>query len=190
MKKQLILASSSPRRKALLAFITEDFIVLSPDVDEDIDEQDPAKLVMQLAERKAQATVRGYKKEAVVIGSDTVVVLENRVLGKPKDKMDASRMLSMLSGQTHEVYTGFSIIDSVMKKKETDCVCTKVSFNEMTIEEIDDYIKTGEPMDKAGAYGIQGYGSKFIAKIQGDYFCVMGFPVSTIYKVLKDFNCL
>lgn len=186
----MILASSSPRRKELLGFITKDFDVLSPDVDEDIAETNPAKLVMALSKKKADAALERAGEKAVVIGADTVVVLDRHILGKPEDEADAARMLRMLSGRKHYVYTGFTVINGYTGKTRTDVVKTAVLFNVLSDEEIAGYIKTREPMDKAGAYGIQGYGSKFISAVNGDYFCVMGFPVSSIYEALKKTDSL
>ncbi len=189
MKKRLILASSSPRRKALLNFITESFEIHVPDVDEQIDEPDPLKLVSELAKRKAGA-VAAQNKDAVVIGADTIVVLDGRILNKPADEADAAGMLRLLAGRSHTVCTGFCVMDGESSRMIAETVETAVTFNPMTDAEIEAYIKTGEPMDKAGAYGIQGFGSKFISDVSGNYFCVMGFPVSHIYQALKTIGAL
>ena len=187
MKKQLILASSSPRRQALLKLITGDFDVLVSDVDETTSLTDPVKMVEFLADKKATASADIAGVPAVVLGADTIVVLDGEILGKPIDKADASRMLSKLSGRAHDVYTGYCLIDTESGEKHIAHVKTEVDFVPMSEDEIREYIETGEPMDKAGAYGIQGYGAKFISAIHGDYYCVMGFPVSEIYRVIQDF---
>ena len=188
MKKRLVLASSSPRRQALFKLITEDFDVLVMDVDETTSLTDPVKIVEFLAEKKAMATAEALKEPAAVLGADTIVVLNGEILGKPADEVDACRMLKMLSGCTHEVYTGYCLIDSETEKKHTAHVTTSVEFCEMSDDEIHSYVATGEPMDKAGAYGIQGFGAKYIRAIHGDYYSVMGFPVSTIYRALSEFR--
>jgi len=190
MKKRIILASSSPRRKELFKFITEDFEIISMDVDESTDRKDPLDIVLELAEKKASATAEEAGRDAVILGADTVVVLEDKVLGKPKDKEDAKEMLRLLSGKSHYVYTGFCIIDNESDNRIIDYAKTLVRFNDMTDKEISDYVETEEPMDKAGAYGIQGYGGKYISGIEGDYFCVMGFPMSKIYNALKSIECI
>ena len=120
----------------------------------------------------------------MVVGADTVVAYQGQILGKPADEADAKRMLTMLSGQTHEVYTGVCVIED--GKTKTFYEETKVTFYEISDEQIDHYIKTGEPMDKAGAYGIQGYGSMFVSHLDGDYFCVMGLPVCTLAGMLRS----
>ena len=171
----------------LLAQAGFDFEVITSDVDEVIDPTlTPEKLVMSLAGQKAQAVAVSFT-DCVVIGSDTVVVLDGRVLGKPKDETDAVNMLQSLSGRTHEVYTGVCIAFA----GETHCFfeCTKVKFCELDDEQIKAYVATKEPMDKAGAYGIQGKGCVLVEGIEGDYFNVVGFPVSRFcreYKKLVD----
>jgi septum formation protein len=177
----IILASSSPRRRQLLSYIISDFEVIPSGIEEEASGT-PRQIVIKLAKDKAQDVERS-RPDALVIGADTIVVLGGKVLGKPKDKSDAAVMLSMLSGKSHKVYTGVAVI--YQGKVISRCCVTEVTFDDMTREEISDYIETGEPMDKAGAYGIQGYGSKFITKVSGDYFNVMGLPVNTLYKMLK-----
>lgn len=181
-KKQIILASGSPRRKELLSYIVDKFIVI-PSSLEEIASGTPREQTLKLAKDKAMDIARSYP-DAVVIGADTLVAIGGSVLGKPKDKEDAAAMLKLLSGKTHEVYTGVAVVSggSVM----TECVVTEVAFDVMTDEEIASYIESGEPMDKAGAYGIQGLSGKFIRGIQGDYFNVMGLPQNTVYRMLKS----
>lgn len=184
VKKQIILASGSPRRKELLSYIADEFAVI-PSSLEEIAYGAPREQTLKLAKDKARDVAKSYP-DAVVIGADTLVAIGGRVLGKPRDKEDAASMLRALSGRTHEVYTGVAIVcgGNVM----TECVVTKVTFDAMTDEEIASYIETGEPMDKAGAYGIQGYCGKFIRGIQGCYFNVMGLPQNTLYGMLKKLD--
>lgn len=176
----IILASKSPRRKELLSLITTDFEIKSADVDESLpDGISPSEAVEYLSKIKAEPF---RNNDNLVIGADTVVSINNQILGKPKDKNDAHAMLKMLSGNTHEVYTGVSVL--LGDKTETFSVATRVKFFELTDDEIDRYIETGEPMDKAGAYGIQGFGSLLIEGIDGDYFNVVGLPVSKLNKII------
>lgn len=176
----IILASKSPRRKELLSLITTDFEIKSADVDESLpDGISPSEAVEYLSKIKAEPF---RNNDNLVIGADTVVSINNQILGKPKDKSDAHAMLKMLSGNTHEVYTGVSVL--LGDKTETFSVATRVKFFELTDDEIDRYIETGEPMDKAGAYGIQGFGSLLIEGIDGDYFNVVGLPVSKLNKII------
>lgn len=178
----LILASNSPRRKELLGLITTDFTVRAADADETLPEGiSPEKAVVYLSELKAKAVFNGVD---TVLGADTVVVLDGEILGKPHDDDEAFSMLRSLSGRKHLVYTGVTILNP--KKSSSFFRETEVYFNGLSDEEIWDYIKTGECRDKAGAYGIQGYGSRFVSKINGDYFNVVGLPVSAVYQALRD----
>lgn len=180
---KIILASASPRRRELLAQAGFEFEVVTSDVDEVVDPSlTPDKLVMSLARQKAQAVAQN-RADCVVIGSDTVVVLDGKVLGKPRDVADAVRMLESLSGRKHEVYTGVCIAFA----GETHCFFerTSVNFCELDGEQIKAYVATGEPMDKAGAYGIQGKGCVLVEGIEGDYFNVVGFPVSRFCREYK-----
>ncbi len=180
----IILASKSPRRKELLSFITTDFSVKSADVDETLPQGiTPDKAVEYLSKIKAEP----FKNENdIVIGADTVVALDGKILGKPRDDADAFATLKMLSGREHSVFTGVSVIKG--EKIETFSVQTKVKMFELTDEEIEEYIATDEPFDKAGSYGIQGKGSLLVEKIDGDYFNVVGLPISRLNRVLKLFN--
>ena len=181
---EIILASASPRRKELLTLAGVDFTVKVADVDEIIPENaSPDEVVMSLALQKAQAVAKD-NSDCIVIGSDTVVALDGTILGKPRDEENAKQMLSALSGRSHTVYTGVAIISG--EKVKNFCEATEVVFNELSAEEIADYVATKEPMDKAGAYGIQGKGCVLVEKIIGDYFNVVGLPVSRVYKELKD----
>ncbi|CAM3458029.1 Maf family protein [Cytobacillus oceanisediminis] len=181
--QNLILASSSPRRKELLENLHFTFEVSSSDVDESFDPWlTPDEIVKELAFRKADAVFKKYP-DAFVIGSDTVVVKDGNVLGKPSSSEEAFSMLKSLSGTTHSVYTGVSILAPGKQIKFYEK--TDVVFWELTDEEINSYIGTGEPFDKAGAYGIQGFGSVLVKSISGDYFSVVGLPVSRTVRELR-----
>ena len=166
---EIILASQSPRRRELLERMgIRNFRVVSADIDEREEEQlPPEQLVCRLALRKAEAVAEKAPKGAVIIAADTVVSLDGTVLGKPGDKLEAFKMLSTLSGNRHQVYTGLCVIWDGDKRTEYEV--TDVTFRELGEKEIEDYIATGEPMDKAGAYGIQGYGALLVERIEGDY---------------------
>lgn len=180
---RLILASSSPRRREILKFLRTSFEIMSSNVDESVDcNLPPEDIVMILAKRKAQ-TIAEKHRDAFVIGADTIVVYQNCVLGKPADRDDAKQMLSSLSGKKHSVYTGVCILHG--NDKEIFYEKTDVTFWDLSEEEIDRYIRTGEPFDKAGSYGIQGYGATLVKSINGDYFSVVGLPVAKIYQILK-----
>lgn len=179
----LILASTSPRRKELLENLQIEFHVQKSEVDETYDPQlSPEDVVKELAFRKAQFVAQ-KNPTAYVIGSDTVVAINGEILGKPKSKEEATEMLRKLSGNIHTVYTGVAIISP--KEKVTFCEKTDVKFWELTNEEIASYIQTGEPFDKAGGYGIQKFGSTLVKEIHGDYFSVVGLPVSRTVRELK-----
>ncbi|WP_053364227.1 Maf family protein [Bacillus sp. FJAT-27251] len=182
--QQLILASSSPRRKELLENLHLQFEISSSNVDESFSpDLSPSEAVMELAARKARFVAEKHP-DAFVIGSDTVVVLDGDILGKPENSEEAYGMLNRLSGKTHAVYTGVDIIAPDNEKlfyEKTD-----VTFWELSHEEIQTYIQSGEPFDKAGGYGIQGFGSFLVRKISGDYFTVVGLPVSRTVRELKN----
>ncbi len=184
MRMDIILASKSPRRRALLEQMgVRDFRIITPDIDEHMDRAlPPAELVRQISLEKAQAVAAQADPNTVVIAADTVVALDGAVLGKPADEEEAFRMLSLLSGNRHQVYTGLTVLrgEQVFSQWEE----TAVTFRPLTAEEIEAYIATGEPMDKAGAYGIQGYGSLLIEGISGDYYNVMGLPVCRLGQIL------
>lgn len=188
--EKMILASKSPRRKELMDLIPCQFEIIVEEVEEQIDDkQSPQENVRLLADQKAYAVANLYP-ERWVIGCDTVVVHEGKIMGKPKDKEDASLMLKSLQGCMHSVYTGVSIRNIELGISESFYVESYVNMRALTIEEIKWYVETGEPMDKAGAYGIQGYASNFIEKIEGDYFNIVGLPVSKIYECLKKYKLL
>ncbi len=179
---QLILASQSPRRKALMELFHIPFTVQVADIDETMDEtKSPVDEVARVSRLKAEATPRS--DDDVVVAADTIVVCGGKVLGKPTDEADAYRMLKLLSGKDHQVMTGLTVL-----RGSQITVCTEVTdihFRELTDREIHAYIRTGEPMDKAGAYGIQGGAALFAEKMVGDYYNVMGLPVCRLGQILK-----
>ena len=183
-----ILASASPRRKELLSLITEDFTVQVSDIEEKTDPSlSPEETVRELARQKGEAVFSHFPDDTV-ISADTVVVLDGKILGKPKNDEDAFSMLSSLSGRSHFVYTGVFIAGK--STKISFCQKTEVTFFSLSDKEILDYIATGEPADKAGAYGIQGKGSVLVSGITGDYFNVVGLPISQLNRALKENNLL
>ena len=183
--KKIILASQSPRRKQLLQMLNISFDVMPADIDEQINPNN--NLVKEIEKLSYQKAYHVFKdnKDALVIGSDTIVKINNEVLGKPKDYYQAKEMLEKLSNETHEVVTGCTII--VDDKIETFSSIAKVTFYQLSDQEIDDYIKTNEPMDKAGAYAIQGLGAKFVKSIEGDFYTIMGLPIAQLYQRLKKY---
>ena len=183
---KLVLASQSPRRRELLSFIQKDFQVQSSCADETIPEGLlPQEAVMYLARKKAEQVAENFA-DSIVIGADTIVVLDGKIMGKPKDHEDCVRMLSLLSGRKHEVFTGVAIV--AQGKTETFYGKTLVKFLNLSDEEINWYASLDEPYDKAGAYGIQGYGSLLVEGIEGDYFNVMGLPVSALNRHLSKYK--
>ena len=180
----IILASASPRRSELMTLAGFRFDVICADIDEIVPEKAlPQEVVMSLALQKAQAVAKDHCKSAVV-GSDTVVALDGKILGKPRSEKEAVEMLRSLSGRIHKVFTGVAIVCG--EKVTSFFEETEVEFYPLTDQEILDYVATGEPMDKAGAYGIQGRGAVLVKRINGDYFNVMGLPISKVYRELKD----
>ena len=180
---QLILASQSPRRKELLGLFHIPFVVHCADIDETMDPQStPAEEVARVSRAKAQAIPR--QADDVVIAADTIVVLDGTVLGKPVDAADAVRMLTALSGRDHQVMTGVTVLKGDRQLCHTEI--TDIHFRELTQKEIADYVATGEPMDKAGSYGIQGGAALFAQRLQGDYYNVMGLPVCALYQMLRE----
>lgn len=183
---ELILASGSPRRKELLSLYTTDFTVCISDFDEDAVQADtPAELVEKLACGKCLSVATEHPG-AVVIGCDTVVDVNGEVFGKPKDREDAKRMLRALSGSTHAVHTGVCVSDGSRTESFVDSC--KVTFFPMSEDEIEYYIATAEPYDKAGAYAIQGRAALWLDRIEGDYYTIMGLPVSRIVRLLEHFR--
>ncbi len=186
--KKIILASSSPRRKELLEMTGLKFSVDGVDYEERMDSGlQPHPLARFLSREKAKAAAKKYSN-AIIIAADTFIVLKGRLLGKPKTKKEAVKMLGSLNGKVHSVITGFTVIDASKRRTLSRSVETKVWFKKLTGDEIDSYVRTGEPMDKAGAYGIQGLGAVIVKKIEGDYFNVIGLPLSALMDSLKRFG--
>ena len=179
--KKLILASASPRRAELLRLIGLNFKVIPSSIQEDgINEQDPVSYVLQLSLAKAK-DVASKIADGLIIGADTIVVLDGKILGKPKDENEAKEMLKRLSGRTHEVFTGFAVVDKPGGRTTSDYESTKVHFRELRDWEIESYVKTQNPMDKAGAYGIQDQSAVFADRIEGCFYNVVGFPLTKFY---------
>ena len=189
----LVLASASPRRKELLRNAGIPFTVQAADIDESPREgESPRDCAERLAREKALAVFRTRPHDHV-LGADTIVVVDNAILGKPRDPADAARMLRLLSGRTHAVITGVCLVGAVASgqspvasKTETASETTLVTMNDLSDTEIREYIATGEPMDKAGAYAIQGLASRWIPRIEGDYGNVVGLPVALVYRMLRE----
>ncbi|MCE5198696.1 Maf family protein [bacterium] len=183
----VILASASPRRKELLSLIFETFRVIPSEFDESLVPGDlpPKEHVVYSSLMKAR-DVAARHPDSLVIGADTVVVADETILGKPTDAGDAGCMLRLLSGRTHQVYTGFTVVYGGIER--TGHECTDVTFRELSDEIISRYIASGEPMDKAGAYAIQGKGAVLITSINGDYFNVVGLPIYKLSSILEEFG--
>lgn len=225
MTMKLVLASGSQRRRELLTMCGYDYEIIVSNADETIDENDPESFVRALSFRKAKDVFdrlfAAGRRDFAVIGSDTVVAFQKEgetkpvIIGKPKDAEDAVRILSMLSGKTHRVFTGVSVIAdipdenaaaqcSIRKKEEiqtecsiqekaeiqTECSITEVTFETLSPNEIADYVNSGDPLDKAGSYGIQGPFGMFVREIRGNYFTVIGMPIPVLYKMLKKIGIL
>ena len=181
----IILASASPRRKEILENTNIKFDIISSSIEELVlDGESPCQMVMRLAFEKGIDIASKHKSD-LVISADTIVVLDDNVLGKPKDEEEARQMISNLSGRTHQVITGISLINLENNKKIIDYVVSNVKFKKLSKDDINDYIKTKESLDKAGAYGIQGYGALLVEEIQGDYFNIVGLPISKLSDLLK-----
>ena len=222
---KLVLASGSQRRRELLTMCGYDYEIIVSNADETIEENDPESFVRALSFRKAKEVFdrlsAAGRRDFAVIGSDTVVAFQKEggtkpvIIGKPKDAKDAVRILSMLSGKTHRVFTGVSVIAdipdenataqcSIRKKEEiqtecsiqekaeiqTECSITEVTFETLSPDEIADYVNSGDPLDKAGSYGIQGPFGMFVREIRGNYFTVIGMPIPVLYKMLKKIGIL
>ena len=182
----IVLASGSPRRRELLETMGLEFSVVPAKGEEIAPEgAGPAETVMALSKAKAGEVAKS-RPESLGIAADTVVWAEGRILGKPKDEAEARAMLHMLSDNTHEVYTGVTVV--LGGKTMVGAECTKVFFRRLTDEEIDRYVSTGEPMDKAGAYGVQGKGALLVERLEGDFFNVMGLPVLRLSRMLAQFG--
>lgn len=187
---KVILASKSPRRVEILEKIVKEFEVVQSNFDENtIDfKGDIEKYVKDLSRNKAIEVSERLNEPSIVIAADTVVFQDGKVLEKPKNEEDAFSMLSSLSGNTHKVYSGICLINTYDDTVVTDCDCTEVRFSELNPRQIRNYINSGEPMDKAGAYGIQGLGGAFVEGIKGCYYNVMGLPLNKLYKALENYD--
>jgi len=183
----IVLASASPRRAELLRAAAIAFEIHPADVDEDVhDGESPDAYVLRVAEAKARAVSSRFP-DRVILAADTTVVLDEHILGKPRDLSDARRMLAMLSGRVHEVLSGVCVIGPAHSGHYDGRLArTSVEFARLTDEEIEDYVATGEPMDKAGAYAIQGLASRFVTRIDGSYSNVVGLPVALVYEMLRS----
>ncbi len=183
---EVVLASASPRRRFLLGQIVRKLEFISLDTDESFDAEVPRKEVATLLAKRKMDDALGRGIEGIIITADTIVVLNDEILGKPADAGEAKKMLGMLSGNEHVVVTGFSVVNTKNGKRIDSAVETKVKFTHLTEEEIDGYVATGSSFDKAGGYGVQdGYGSIFMESISGCYYNVMGLPTNAVYKALK-----
>lgn len=188
MSVPLILASQSPRRRQLLSMLGYPFEVMDSGADETLPEgAEPAEAARTLAVRKAGAAA-ARRPDAIVIGADTMVVCGRHILGKPADKEDAGRMLSMLSGRSHRVLTGVCVLGG--GKRRTAVEETRVFFTRLSPADIEAYVATGEPMDKAGAYAIQGGAGRYIRRIEGCWYNVVGLPLATLDGMLRDFRMI
>lgn len=184
----IVLASASPRRQELLKRITEDFIIIASDFDEGLIEYhgDIDKYVCDLAEGKAKDILHKVQNESIIIGCDTIVFLDGRILGKPSNHEIAVKMLKDLSGKTHQVYSGIAMINSKTNKIITKSVCTEVKFSELSDDMILKYVESGQSDGKAGAYGIQDGGALFVEGIKGCYYNVVGFSLNTVFLLLRE----
>jgi len=184
---KIYLASTSPRRQELLKKIIRDFEIIPPTADEIVVLEKPEDLAVHLAEKKARSILAKIS-EGLLIAADTVVAVDGQVLGKPKSDEEAFWMLEILSGRVHEVVTGVTLIKKPENLQKSFFEKTKVWFYSLTPGEINWYLSTGEPLDKAGAYGIQGYGALFVQKIEGCFYNVVGLPVARLYRELYDWG--
>jgi septum formation protein len=184
----LVLASASPRRRALFRQIGLRFRVVPSSVDERLSrKQSPARNARRIALEKATDVASGMRR-GLVVGADTIVVLGKSILGKPKNRRDAARMLRRLSGRSHVVFTGIALVDALTGRAVTDVVRTRVQFRRLSDAEIADYVRSGSPLDKAGAYGIQDdFGAVFVESIDGCFYNVVGFPLVRFYQRLGEF---
>ncbi|MFA6304745.1 MAG: nucleoside triphosphate pyrophosphatase [Patescibacteria group bacterium] len=186
--KKIILASNSPRRKQILKITGLPFTVVASNYKENMDlKMNPLKLAKFLSQGKVKDVAKKYSNH-LIIGADTFVVLKNKLLGKPKNSAAARIMLKKISGQIVDVITGFSVLDSQSKKIISHSQTSKIYIKKLSLSEINNYIKTGDPLDKAGAFAVQGIGALIIKKIEGDYFNIVGLPLFALSKTLKKFG--
>jgi len=183
---KLILASGSPRRRELLKEMGYDFDIVVPDVDEDIIQGEaPSDHVLRISKKKAALVARDFPDD-IVLGADTIVVLDGRIFGKPESRLAAKDMLETLSGRAHIVYTGLTVINSSACVTISRYDSTEVVFNDLAEDEIEKYIESGEPLDKAGAYGIQGMGSFLVGRYEGELDTVIGFPRKLFKEMYRE----
>lgn len=185
--RKIILASKSPRRKRLLENIGLQFKIVPSNINENIASSSPREYAENLSLRKARKVAQKYK-DAIIIGADSIVVFKGEIIGKPSSVRNAREILRKLSGKKHLVITGFTVLDSKTNKSETKSVLSKVVFKKLTEKEINEYVKSREPMGKAGAYAVQERASVFIKKIEGDFFNIVGLPVFSLCRVLQKFG--
>lgn len=183
----LVLASGSPRRSEILRAVGWPFETVVPDVDETLREGEAAEAYVRRLAREKAGAVASTRLFGLVLGADTVVVVDGRVLGKPRDAEDAGRMLRLLSARTHEVLTGVALVRAETGRDISGVARTRVRFAELSDEEVERYVETGEPLDKAGAYAVQGRAAPFIESIEGEYWNVVGLPVRLVYELARDF---
>lgn len=185
--KKIILASTSPRRKELLGKIITEFQIVKPNYDESIETKEFSyKLIENIAKNKGLSVLNNINSPAIIISADTIVIYGNKILGKPKDFDEAKLMLMQLNGKTHKVVTAICVINNENNKKIIKSETSKVTFNELKEEQIENYIKKYKPYDKAGSYGIQELPAGFIKEVQGDYDNIVGFPVKLAEKILNE----
>jgi septum formation protein len=187
--KNLILASASPRRKTLLQFLGISFSVYDSEIEEKLNPQLTPQENVQLLSYKKAYSVAQKNTSAIILGADTIVCLNGKTFGKPSDSTEAKQMLSALSGNTHTVYTGFTILETPSYSMHTSFEATEVTFRKMTDDEIEFYVTKVQPFDKAGAYGIQDdFGAVFIERINGDFYNVVGLPLCKVFIALQQFS--
>ena len=186
MDKKIILASASPRRKEIMQNLGLKFDVITSSAEEKISGNLPPHMIVQELAMIKGTDVAAKTEDSLVISADTIVWQNGKMLGKPRDGQNAKEMLEMLSGNVHEVYTGVCVTDSGSGKSVSDYEITKVYFRKLSDNEIGRYVATGEPLDKAGAYGIQGKACLFVEKIEGDYLNVVGLPAGVLAKILRE----
>lgn len=185
---KIILASASPRRRELLIQLGLDFEVEPSKYDEELEQDMPfGQFVCKLAENKAMDVAKNHKN-GIIIGADTIVVIDNKILGKPFSRKDAVDMLSILSGRWHSVFTGLCVFDVESGQMRKDYEESRVKFKVILPREIENYVNTGEPLDKAGAYGIQGKGALLVEKIEGCYYNIVGLPLFKLSQILAEFG--
>ncbi|WP_297406003.1 nucleoside triphosphate pyrophosphatase [uncultured Cetobacterium sp.] len=181
----MILASKSPRRKEILQQMGFNLEIKVKEIEEISDKEELTEQIMDISKKKVME-VANENRDSFVVGADTVVEIDGKVLGKPKDEIEAKNMLKLLSGRGHRVVTALTLVNKEKNISISDYVKSEVFFREITEEEIDWYISTKEPMDKAGSYGIQGLGAVFVERIDGDFFSIMGFPINKFMNILKN----